>query len=230
MASISANCLLSDFDGTFTRCEFYDLAMQAGLVRASQDYWTAYAEKRMSHFEAISGIFSHLECSEAAMLDLVSRMEPDPKAPEALRELAQAGWDAVIVSNGCQWYIDIVLRSLGIPQSGLEFPVHACPGRFVDGQGLMMTAPDDSPYFRADFGVDKRLMVEDYQRRYERVAFAGNGSPDYQAALAVPPELRFARGWLARRFDQESIPYRPFEAWGEVAGALLAPVTRANAR
>ena len=66
-------------------------------------------------------------------------------------------------------------------------------------------------------------------RRYERVAFAGNGSPDYQAALVVPPELRFARGWLARRFDHESIPYRPFEAWGEVAGALLAPASHVTA-
>jgi 2-hydroxy-3-keto-5-methylthiopentenyl-1-phosphate phosphatase len=89
-----------------------------------------------------------------------------------------------------------------------------------------MEAPSDSAYFRPEFGVDKRLLVEDMRSRYARVAFAGNGSPDYQASLAVPPELRFARGWLARRFDQESVPYRPFEAWSEVADALLAPVTR----
>jgi len=42
----------------------------------------------------------------------------------------------------------------------------------------------------------------------------------------VPRELRFARGWLARRFDQDSVPYRPFDAWSEVADALLAPVAR----
>jgi 2-hydroxy-3-keto-5-methylthiopentenyl-1-phosphate phosphatase len=89
-----------------------------------------------------------------------------------------------------------------------------------------MEAPSDSAYFRPEFGVDKRLLIEDLQCRYERVAFAGNGSPDYQASRAVPPELRFARGWLARRFDQESVPYRPFEAWSEVADALLAPVAR----
>jgi 2-hydroxy-3-keto-5-methylthiopentenyl-1-phosphate phosphatase len=160
------------------------------------------------------------------MRALIARMEPDPKAPDALRALESSGWDAVLVSNGCQWYIDIVLESLGLAQAGLTLPVHACPGRFIEGQGLLMEAPSESPYFRMEFGVDKRLLIEDLQRRYERVAFAGNGSPDYQAALAVAPELRFARGWLARRFDQESVPYQPFEAWSEVADTLLAPVAR----
>jgi 2-hydroxy-3-keto-5-methylthiopentenyl-1-phosphate phosphatase len=223
MATSAPYCLVSDFDGTFTRQEFYDLAMRDGLVEGMADYWTAYAEGRISHFDAISGIFSRISCSEARMRQLIAEMEPDPKAPDALSALAAAGWDAVLVSNGCQWYIDLVLERLGLANA---MPVYACPGRFVEGQGLIMEAPSDSAYFRADFGVDKRLLIQDLQSRYERVAFAGNGSPDHQAALAVPPELRFARGWLARRFGQESVPYRPFGAWSEVADALLAPVTR----
>ncbi len=226
MATSALYCLVSDFDGTFTRQEFYDLAMRHGLVDGLSDYWTAYAEHRISHFDAISGIFSQIRCTEARMREVIEEMEPDPRTPDALRALAAAGWDAVIVSNGCQWYIDIVKERLGLAEAGLALPVHACPGRFVEGQGLIMETPSDSPYFRADFGVDKRMLIEDLQSRYERVAFAGKGSPDYQASLAVAPELRFARGWLARKFDQESVPYRPFEAWSEVADALLAPVAR----
>ena len=144
MAIPAPYCLVSDFDGTFTRREFYDLAMQDGLVEGSPDYWTAYAAGRISHFDAISGIFSHLRCSEAAMRALVARMEPDPKAPDALRALGSAGWDAALVSNGCQWYIDIVLERLGLAEAGLPLPVYACPGRFVEGQGLLMEAPSDS--------------------------------------------------------------------------------------
>lgn len=226
MAQSAPYCLVSDFDGTFTRQEFYDLAMREGLVDGLSDYWTAYAEGRISHFTAISGIFSHIRCSEAKMLQVVEDMEPDPKTPNAIRALAAAGWDAMIVSNGCQWYIDIVTERLGLKKAGLSLPVHTCPGRFVEGQGLIMEAPKDSPYFRPDFGVDKLALVKDMQTKYVRVAFAGNGSPDLQASLAVPPELRFARGWLARRFDQDKTPYRPFEVWSEIADALLAPVAR----
>ena len=226
MATSAPYCLVSDFDGTFTRQEFYDLATSNHLVAGLSEYWTAYSEGRISHFEAISGIFSQLSCSEAKMREVITQMEPDLKAPNAIRALAAAGWDALIVSNGCQWYIDIVLQRLGLAKAGLNLPVYACPGRFIEGKGLIMEAPTDSAYFRPEYGVDKRLLVEDMQSRYVRVAFAGNGSPDYQAALAVPPELRFARGWLARRLDEESVPYRPFELWSEVADALLAPVAR----
>ncbi len=226
MAIAADYCLVSDFDGTFTRREFYDLAIQDGLGDGFPDFWTAYAAGKISHFDAMAGIFSNLRCSDDALRQIVARMEPDPKTPDALRALESAGWDAVLVSNGCQWYIDIVLESLGLAKAGLTLPVYACPGRFVEGQGLLMEQPKDSAYFRPEFGVDKRLLIEDLQRRYKRVAFAGNGSPDYQASLAVAPELRFARGWLARRFDQECVSYRPFEAWSEVADALLAPVAR----
>ena len=226
MATSAPYCLVSDFDGTFTRREFYDLAMQAGLVGGSPDYWTAYAAGRISHFDAISSIFSHLRCSETAMRELIAQMEPDPRSADALRALETSGWDAVLVSNGCQWYIDIVLENLGLSRAGLTLPVYACPGRFVEGRGLIMEAPSNSPYFRSEFGIDKRLLIEDLQGRYQRVAFAGNGSPDYKAAFAVAPELRFARGWLARRFDQEGVQYHPFEVWSEVAEALLEPVVR----
>jgi len=85
MAPCAPYCLVSDFDGTFTRQEFYDLAMRDGLVDGLSDYWTAYAAGRISHFDAISGIFSHIRCSEATMRELIAQMEPDPKAPNAIR-------------------------------------------------------------------------------------------------------------------------------------------------
>ena len=71
--------------------------------------------------------------------------------------------------------------------------------------------------------------MEELQCRYERVAFAGNGSPDRDAALAVAPELRFARGWLARRFTADGIPFQGFDGWAELAGALVGALTEAPA-
>jgi 2,3-diketo-5-methylthio-1-phosphopentane phosphatase len=217
-------CLISDFDGTFTRREFYDLVIEHCGGMETAQFWSDYSAGKITHFDALAGIFAQIRCSEAEVRSLLRQMEPDPRTPEVLRQLAAAGWDTVLVSNGCRWYIDIVLENLRLAEQGLDLPVFACPGSFQEGNGeahgLLMERPVGSRWFQPDYGVDKRSLVIEYQQRYAVVAFAGNGAPDYQAALSVPPELRFARGYLASRFDREGIPYQCFEAWGDVATVL----------
>jgi 2,3-diketo-5-methylthio-1-phosphopentane phosphatase len=218
------NCLVSDFDGTFTKREFYELVIERHPPGDIGHFWEAYAAGRITHFDALAGIFARIRCSEEELRALTGAMQPDARSAEALRTLAAAGWDVVLVSNGCEWYIEQVLARLGLIDAGLAPPVYACPGHFIEGRGLIMERPPRSEWFRAGYGVDKRLLVEHLQRRYERVAFAGNGSPDREAALAVAPELRFARGWLARRFTADGVPFQRFDGWAEVAGALAGAV------
>jgi 2-hydroxy-3-keto-5-methylthiopentenyl-1-phosphate phosphatase len=71
-------------------------------------------------------------------------------------------------------------------------------------------------------GISKRAVVEDQLSRGATVAFAGDGRPDAAPALLVPPERRFARGWLARHLEQRGQRYNPFEIWSEGA-RMLAP-------
>ena len=47
------------------------------------------------------------------------------------------------------------------------------------------------------------------------------GGPRRYAARLVPGELRFARGDLADVLTREGLPFRPFEAWSDVARDLL---------
>lgn len=209
--------LVTDFDGTITDREFYDLAVAAYLPSSMPDYWGRYASGEISHFDAISAIFKHLQCSEEDLRSLVWRLEPDPGFAPGVRQLQAAGWDVVVVSNGSHWYIDPLMRSLDV-----DVPVYSSPGRFGEQGGLWMDPPLDSPYFNPAVGVDKERLVKDLQRRHERVAFAGNGSPDRAAALAVAPELRFARRWLAKWLDGQGHAYRPFQRWGEIATALVS--------
>ncbi len=83
-----------------------------------------------------------------------------------------------------------------------------------------MEPPVQSPYFNPAVGIDKRRLVEEMRGKYETVAFAGNGSPDKAAALAVVPELRFARRWLANWLTAQGEPFRTFEVWSEIADSL----------
>jgi 2-hydroxy-3-keto-5-methylthiopentenyl-1-phosphate phosphatase len=86
-----------------------------------------------------------------------------------------------------------------------------------------MHLPVNSPFFSRSTGIDKVAVVEAAQRRGTAVAFAGDGRPDLEPSLLVPPERRFARGWLADELDRRSEAFHHFEDWAELARTLLNP-------
>jgi len=213
---MARSALITDFDGTITRRDFYELAVTHCLGSNIPDYWSGYASGELTHFDAMAGIFSHIRCPEAKLRSLVTEMDADPQLSAAVAELEVAGWDVIVVSNGSLWYIEQILTAAGL--SGL--PVHANPGRYVEGGGLVLERPLDSPFCSPTHGIDKSAVFRDATTRYERVAFAGNGPPDEAAALLAPPELRFARNWLAQRFRSCGESFQPFERWSEIAARL----------
>ncbi len=162
--------LVTDFDGTLTRRDFFQLVVEAYAPEALAEFWDGYRAGRYSHFEALEGIFGCIRGSEADLLRVV---------------------------------------------------VHANPGRFEEGKGLVLQLPESSPYFARATGIDKAAIVRAGLEAGRVVAFAGDGLTDAEAARLVAADLRFARGELARVLACEGLPYRPFERWAEVAGGLL---------
>jgi 2-hydroxy-3-keto-5-methylthiopentenyl-1-phosphate phosphatase len=217
MPSTRPRALISDFDGTITLTDFYEVAVARCLDPETPDYWASYAAGRITHFEAMAGIYSHIRCPETVVCEeVLPAMQIDPALPEAVARLHDSGCDVIIVSNGSLWYIDILLAQLGLD----AIPRHGNPGTFVDGQGLLLELPADSPFFSPQHGVDKSLVVQDALRHYDRVAFAGNGPPDLKPALLVPPELRFARTWLADALTEQGETFHRYERWSSIVNYL----------
>src|SRR5262245_15953491 len=105
MATPRGGVLVSDFDGTMTRHDFYQLAVESLLPPDTPDQWTAYRAGTVTHFEALRRYFAAIRADEAAVLAVVKRMELDPRLPAAVRALRDAGWSVVVTSAGCAWYI-----------------------------------------------------------------------------------------------------------------------------
>ena len=208
--------LVSDFDGTLTRHDFFRLALERLVPPGVPDYWQDYRAGRLTHFEAMRAYYSAIRASEADTLAVVEALELEPDLPDWVRRLGHAGWELVVASAGCAWYIDRLLGRRGV---GVE--VHANPGRFVEGRGLVMELPAGSPYFSPTHGVDKAAVVRAARRSGRRVAFAGDGYPDLPAARLVAPGLRFATASLALALAEEGLPFRRFDRWAEVAQVLL---------
>ena len=114
--------------------------------------------------------------------------------------------------------------------AGVQVEVHANPGRFVPGRGLIMEMPIGSPYLSRTLGVDKAQVVRSHLDAGRMVGFAGDGFPDAEAARLVAGDLRFARGDLAEALQREGLPYRSFATWSDIARALLqvAPEVRSS--
>lgn len=209
--------LVTDFDGTFTRRDFFDLVLERHDPPGARELWDRFLAGQLSPFAGIAGVLGSLRTDEAGVDALLAAMDPPPGAAAAARELQAAGWEIVVASAGCRWYIERILADLG-----LEFPIHANPGWFAPDRGVVMEADTRSPYYDAALGIDKRAVVRAALARDPVVAFAGD-SPltDGPAARMVPPERRFATGQLARRFAAAGVPHRPFTSWVEIAGILL---------
>ena len=208
--------LVTDFDGTMTREDFYRVALARLTPPEMPDYWEEYLAGRLTHFEALQQVFAHIHAPEDVVMATARAMELDPDLPAAVAHLQQAGWDIRIASAGCDWYIRRLLA-----EQGVSVTCYANPGRYNPAHGLQMSPPLDSPYYSPATGIDKGAVVLDAIKSGVRVAFAGDGRPDLPALLHVPPDCRFARGWLAEHCRLEAIPFHPFSRWSDIARHLL---------
>ena len=207
--------LVSDFDGTMTRRDFFQLVSERLLPPGTPDYWGDHLAGRITHFEALKAIFGSVTAGESALLGVVSSMELEPALKVEVEALRAEGWRVVVASAGCDWYIRRLLA-----EAGVTLEVHANPGRIEGGRLVMELAGRLAVPLMARPGVDKVGVVRAERAEAETVAFAGDGKPDLAPALLVPP-LRFARGVLAEELTRLGEGFRPFDRWAEVSRALL---------
>src|SRR5262249_943422 len=116
----TSHVLVSDFDGTMTRYDFYRLAIESLLPPDVADHWVDYRAGRITHFQALRRYFAAIRASEAEVVAVVDRMELEPDLRQAIDELRQAGWQVIVASAGCAWYIQ---RLLAVAE--VEVEVHA---------------------------------------------------------------------------------------------------------
>lgn len=207
--------LVTDFDGTMTGRDFYQTAI-ARLPASVARYWHRYESGELTHFAALAAIFAELRVSEAEFTLMLKEMEFEQGVAPAVGDLQRAGWGVTVASAGCGLYIGQLLAG-----QGLDLTVHANPGRFSPEEGLVMELPRYSPYFSPSTGIDKGAIVRGLLLLGMDVAYAGDGRPDLEPLLLLPPDRRFARGWLAMELEARKESFTRFERWQDIAAELL---------
>ena len=199
-----------------TKFDFFDLARRDLSSAADHDFWQDYVAGQITHFEALAGIFGSIRADWPGIESVLTGMQLDPSLKTAVDRLRAAGWEIIVASAGCDWYIRRLLA-----KAGVQLEVHANPGVFAPETGLVLSLPVASPYFKRETGIDKSAIVQKALKSDPAAVFAGDGRPDLAPSNLVAPGRRFATGWLAHHLQKNGESFRPFDTWSQIADALL---------
>ena len=215
MSSAARRVFFSDFDGTITDVDFYELVLERMQPALTKDLMPSFRAGDITLFDLLQRIFNSIRLSENQVVAMLPDLKPDPHLAGDFDRLADDGWELHVVSAGSSWYIERLFEQVGVRA---PVTIHANPGRFEDGHGLVMSLPEDPRIARHDIGIDKAEVVRLYSDGAETIAFAGNSQPDLAAARIATQ--RFAREPLGGLLRADGLPYQPFDRWHEIAQAL----------
>ncbi len=203
---------ITDFDGTMTRHGVVDLVRTRYANPVTEAAWSGYERRQLSHYDAVAAIFSQLRLNEQDLAGFLASTELDPALPAVFQQLQKQGWQVVVASAGCEWYIRKILEP-----HGLAPVVFANPGDYAEATGLRMVFPEPGSFVCRETGIDKVAIVNAALASGAEVAYAGDGGPDWEPILRVSPRRRFARGWLAGELKSQNIGFEEFANWNQIA-------------
>ena len=176
--------LVTDFDGTMTRHDFYKLAAESLLPPEMPDYWARYREGRMTHFEALQAIFASIRADRRhGRWPSWTGWSSTRRLSAALDRLQGGGLGRGRGLGGLRLVHPDPAREGRRGSPGLLEP------RSIRGRvgACSWSCPSASPFFSPTLGIDKAAVVRQGIAEGRRVAFAGDGFPDLDAAGWFPP-------------------------------------------
>ncbi len=201
-----------DFDGTITEEDASFYLLDAFAEGDWRSILQQYKEGRITVGEFNTRAFAMIKQDEATLLrELDKNVRIRPGFRELLDYCAYRGFRFAVVSNGLQFYIEAILRALGI--SGTE--VHAATNEFrPDGVHVQYIAPDGT-VLQDGF---KEAYIKKYLSEGYRVVYVGNGTSDSYASRHT--DLVFATGDLLTYYLRHDLPCIPFDDLTEVVNGL----------
>ncbi len=201
-----------DFDGTITEDDASFYLLDAYAQGDWRSILKEYKEGRITVGEFNTRAFAMIKADESTLL---SKLEENVQVRPGFRELldycAYRGFRFVIVSNGLQFYIEAILRALGI--NGIE--VHAATNAFTsNGIRVQYVAPDGTVL---DDGF-KEAYIKLYLSEGYRVIYVGNGTSDSYASRHA--HVVFATGDLLTYYLRHGLACVPFDDLSQVVNGL----------
>jgi len=197
-----------DFDGTVTEEDTSFFLLDAFAQGDWRRLLREYKEHKISVGEFNTKAFAMVKADKPALL---AALQDKVKVRAGFQDLVnycrRKGFRLVIVSNGLDFYIEAILKDLGLK----NIEVHAARASFhPEGMEVQYLGPDGK---RLQDGV-KEAYTKSFLKLGYRVIYVGNGDSDF--APAKYAHHVFATGDLLAYCRENNLNYKPFENFIDV--------------
>jgi len=203
-----------DFDGTITEKDVSFLLLDAFAGGNWRQLLNEYREGRISVGAFNTKAFTMVKADKQTLLDFIftkRKVEIRAGFNELLTYCSKKGFKFVIVSNGLDFYIEAILRDIGVE----NIEVFAAQTQFSpDGLVVKYTGPDG----RQLEDSFKEAYTELFLRRGYRVIYAGNGISDFSPARQA--HHIFATEDLLDYCQKANLNCTPFDDLNDVVRGL----------
>lgn len=201
-----------DFDGTITREDASFLILDAFGSKDWRQLFQEYVEGKISVGRFNMTAFARVKADEPTLIKLVQdRVKIRPGLHNLLACCDRLGFEFVIVSNGLDFYIQAILRYMGI--SGIK--VFAARTRFgPDGIEARYLGPEGNVI--EDGFKESHLRL--FQSKGYRIIYIGNGVSDVSPARQAYGV--FATGDLLACCSEMGINCMPFNDFNDIVRDL----------
>jgi len=192
-----------DFDGTVTEKDTSFFLLDAFAQGDWRRVLREYKEHRISVGEFNTKAFAMVKEDKTTLLEeLKGRVKVRAGFHELVDYCLKKGFRLVIVSNGLDFYIEAVLKGLGLD----SIEVHAAQASFhPEGMKVQYIGPDGK-------GLEdkfKEAYIKSFLKLGYRVIYVGNGDSDF--APAKHAYYVFATGELLAYCRENNLKHEPFE-------------------
>lgn len=216
MRYLSENKILvqCDFDGTITEEDASFIILDAFGGGNWRQLFKDYQEGRITVGQFNEKAFSMVRADRESLQRLVrGKVKVRPGFHELVACCHRKGFRFVIVSNGLDFYIDEILRSIKMP----DLEVFAARTRFhPEGLKVQYIGPDGS-YLDSDF---KLAYVNLFLNEGYQVVYIGDGPSDISPARKSHYIFATATGTLLEHCKEKNLDCVPFTDFNEVVKVL----------
>lgn len=203
-----------DFDNTIAAYDVSFMLLDAFADGDWRKILQEYRERRIPVGVFSQRTFAMIKADGATMLDYLftgNRVSIRPGFNELLDICSKKGFEFVIVSNGLKFYIDAILKHIGVE----NIEVYAAHTDFnPDGLKITYAGPDGKPMLD-NF---KRSYVERHLGQGYRMVYIGDGYSDI--APAGLSDYVFARDDLLAHCRENNLKCTPFNDLNDVVRGL----------